>query len=560
MKFPLQGEVRERLPASIAVLLIVLVTIVIQLPYSPVFARLGVDSGIFAYGGQQILEGQLPYREFWDHKPPAVFYLNALAIFIVGQTPWAIWWLGLVWIICTSLVFFFVMRRLTGLGPALFSTLIFTITLHHPDIYQRGNFPEVYSLLFQVLTIGFVINYFSSKRDRWIFGIGILTSISFLFKFICIALGLASLGTILYFDIKRRARRRALTHLLLFGIAALVPIVMVLLYWASQGALQDLWDAVITYNLLYSQMGLFIRSFYSTIRMLTLHQPMAAVFALSLTSFIVFFAASWKRENHHLQSNHQTSVDNQIATALDKNTQLSLVFTSIFVAIPLELGLMSLVSTRWGHYLLTPLPALAASIAYLIHKIKQSQNARLRNDIWSVLSISLLSIVMLAWCLEVFSTVRPESEHLGILLEQPWRREYQEHRYQTTGLEEYIWAHTEPSDYVLLWGLHANVNFVSRRRSPSKYIYALPLLMPGYDNRRRFEEFLEDLSQDPPVLIMAETTSPFDIPYIGLADDDLCSTCTPEIRQGLLDFKHYVEDNYFVVETIREWKIFQREE
>jgi len=82
--------------------------------------------------------------------------------------------------------------------------------------------------------------------------------------------------------------------------------------------------------------------------------------------------------------------------------------------------------------------------------------------------------------------------------------------------------------------------------------------MPGYDNQRRFTEFIDDLNRNPPILIMAEIESPFNIPYFGLEEDELCHDCTPEIRQGLLDLKHFVDEHYIQVDTIKDWQIYQR--
>jgi len=318
MNFSLSNGVKQRLLYFGAVLLVVVVLTAVQLPYCPRFKQLNVDSGVFAYAGQQILTGELPYRDFWDHKPPAIFYLNALAIFVVGQTPWAIWWLGFVWISCTSLVFFGVMQKLTGLGPATLATLIFVVTLHHPDYYQRGNFPEVYSLLLQVLTIGAIDRYVSSRRDRWIIVIGVLTAVSFLFKHICVGLGLACLGVILYLDIQQRVIRKAIWHVLLFGIAASAPITLVVFYWVIQGAFRELWDAVVTYNLLYSQMHLFFKSLYSTIRMLALPQPMATIFTISMVSLAVFLYQNWLRKFHSKSRNTTNTEGDQVFTTMEE--------------------------------------------------------------------------------------------------------------------------------------------------------------------------------------------------------------------------------------------------
>ena len=45
------------------------------------------DEGMFGYMGQLILDGGLPYLDAFDHKPPVVFYLNALALLFVPSTP-----------------------------------------------------------------------------------------------------------------------------------------------------------------------------------------------------------------------------------------------------------------------------------------------------------------------------------------------------------------------------------------------------------------------------------------------------------------------------------------
>ncbi len=37
----------------------------------------GADQGLYAYVGTRILEGELPYRDAWDQKPPAIHFTYA---------------------------------------------------------------------------------------------------------------------------------------------------------------------------------------------------------------------------------------------------------------------------------------------------------------------------------------------------------------------------------------------------------------------------------------------------------------------------------------------------
>ena len=47
---------------------------------------LGRDQGDFATIGRGILDGRIPYVDLWNPKPPAVFYVYALAMSLFGHT------------------------------------------------------------------------------------------------------------------------------------------------------------------------------------------------------------------------------------------------------------------------------------------------------------------------------------------------------------------------------------------------------------------------------------------------------------------------------------------
>ena len=39
---------------------------------------MGADQGLYAYVGERILVGEIPYRHAWDQKPPAIHYTYAV--------------------------------------------------------------------------------------------------------------------------------------------------------------------------------------------------------------------------------------------------------------------------------------------------------------------------------------------------------------------------------------------------------------------------------------------------------------------------------------------------
>ncbi|MDD6240372.1 MAG: hypothetical protein PUA93_02150 [Eubacteriales bacterium] len=61
----------------------ILINLLFSLSISPLYPHysydaVDIDSAFFQYTGKLILEGKIPYRDFFDHKGPLVFYYNAL--------------------------------------------------------------------------------------------------------------------------------------------------------------------------------------------------------------------------------------------------------------------------------------------------------------------------------------------------------------------------------------------------------------------------------------------------------------------------------------------------
>ena len=78
-------------------LFVVFGALYVLLPTSPLYMPLTYrDPGVFLYIGWRILNGELPYRDIWDHKPPFIFYINALGLAITKNSQWGVWLLEFV--------------------------------------------------------------------------------------------------------------------------------------------------------------------------------------------------------------------------------------------------------------------------------------------------------------------------------------------------------------------------------------------------------------------------------------------------------------------------------
>jgi len=109
------------------------------------------DSSVFLYIGEQILAGQLPYRDIWDHKGPVIYYLNALGLYLAGGSRWGVWALELLSLFAAAKLGFILMRESFGALPAIWGSALWLFSLSF--VLQRGNYTEEFGLPFQFLAI-----------------------------------------------------------------------------------------------------------------------------------------------------------------------------------------------------------------------------------------------------------------------------------------------------------------------------------------------------------------------------------------------------------------------
>jgi hypothetical protein len=87
---------------------------------------------------------------------------------------------------------------------------------------------------------------------------------------------------------------------------------------------------------------------------------------------------------------------------------------------------------------------------------------------------------------------------------------------------DYVKVRTNPDDKVQVWGGEAMINFLSRRRCPTRFPQTFPLMLkPGTGERSAFQkelaaEFLRALQKDPPAYFLVETMTH---PAFGISSD-----------------------------------------
>ncbi|HMN62847.1 MAG TPA: glycosyltransferase family 39 protein [Anaerolinea sp.] len=142
-------------------------------PAAPSLTQIpNIDYSIFQYVGERIREGQLPYRDVFDHKPPLIFYLDALGLTLGGGSRWGIWALQLIAVGSAGLLGYAALKRVFGRFPAWLAAAGFLLNLVF--VHEGGNLTEEFALPFQFAAVYLLADMEAARRSGWrTFGMGL---------------------------------------------------------------------------------------------------------------------------------------------------------------------------------------------------------------------------------------------------------------------------------------------------------------------------------------------------------------------------------------------------
>lgn len=208
----------------------------------------GADQSLYAYVGQAINAGDVPYRDAWDQKPPAIHFLYAAMwrvwphesviaasdLVAAGLTAWLLVLLG---------------QRTFGTAIGYASASLFLL-LGNPALQRLSGVrvrAQCETFIAVAVTAAFVLAL-DPRRRRWpLLLAGAALGLAFWLKYNAAVYFLPVLWMVWNNGPKERGRWLWVAS----GFASVA--VVFLGYFASHGVLDDLWLATVTYNLQYSQ-------------------------------------------------------------------------------------------------------------------------------------------------------------------------------------------------------------------------------------------------------------------------------------------------------------------
>lgn len=456
-------------------LALVCVLLVVRLP--SLAQPAGADQSLYAYVGDRILQGELPYRDAWDQKPPAIHFTYAMMRAV---------WPGDAAVPGTDLA---AAAAVASLLPVLgrsiatplagqLAALVFLL-LSNPS-FQRlaGVYVRAQSEVFigLAVTAAFVLLAREHRvTTARLLAAGALFGLAFTFKYnagIYAAVGVASL-------VLWRRWTWAAGGALAAGF--LLPVLLVAGVFLRGGALGDLYAATIDYNMLYS--------------VETYHGP------LDFVGYLLTFPLQHARvDGLWLVGGGGCAA--LLFTAWSHPARL---FPVLWVAAAcLSIAVNS--SRGLPQYFVQAAPALALAAGWALTVVRTRRVA---------LNLAMLALVAAGlWRVNDFPALATNTSHdAGRMTGRISRAEHlarygdrETRKYAALAvaeLSDFVAARTQPGDSILVFGFSPGVYVQSGRASASRFFWSRPVIVdfnadePGYGVRG----LLADLARHQPAVV-----------------------------------------------------------
>jgi 4-amino-4-deoxy-L-arabinose transferase-like glycosyltransferase len=418
------------------------------------------DSGVFLYVGWRFLNGEIPYRDVWDHKPPLIYFVDALGLSLTPDSLWGVWILRFIFIFFTLFITYKLLDREFGLFSALAGTFVFSSGLL--TILEKGNVTEEYALVFQALCFWLFVGAW--KRDfplRTSFWIGLAGGLAFNFKQTTIGIWI-TYGLFLLV-IRMMQGRAPLRDLISLFAGWLIPSLVFILYFASQGAFADYWEQAFLYNFIYIGKHEGIRRLIPVFIKGFAYLRNGWVLYLAILGWLAGALYAWIKRR-----------------TVQKIRPLILI---ALVNLPMEVILITLSGRSILHYYLTPLPVMAILAGVLVHVAPRLVSTGQNGAKW------VSGMVLLLVLFGQYGQIQYYPEYVRGLSDNDY-----------APVIDYVAQNTQEQDKVLLIGAESVVNFLARREAPTRYVYQYPLALLG--RRPMFEEYFNQILVEKPTLII----------------------------------------------------------
>ncbi len=430
------------------------------------------DEGTYCYLGQLILDGKVPFRDFFEMKFPGLFYAYAAILWIFGSSLEQIQ-TGFIFVnLITIVLLFLIGRKLFSDGIALIITASFALIAMSP--HTSGFTVQAEHLMMMFVCGGLLLLIYAINSNSIIsfFVAGILICFSFLIKqsgiFFIFYGGLVLL--VYYWIKKDQSLMRGIKNSLVYAAGVFILFIAFLIIMLSYGVFDEMkyW--------IFERAGSYVskHSVKEGFEFLKLN------FSKNATHYELFW------------------ISGLLGIVLIFFTRLSSYKKFILLAFAVLSFLTIVPGFRFlGHYWIQTLPAVSIFIGITVMFLIELLSKVIKQSTAQILVFSVFTILL------IIHLNNNKKYYFNPNNTEVLREVYQMNPFpEAKVLGDFIKENTNEEDKIALIGSEPQVHIYSGRRCVSKFKYYFSVLMSDTttypESKDRQMEFIEDIIREKP--------------------------------------------------------------
>jgi hypothetical protein len=482
-----------------------------------------LDESVYVLGGVEWLHGRVPYRDFWDNKPPSIYLLNAMAWFLSGGLL-GIWLLSAGCSFATVILFFKNCAHVYGRGPAYIASVYFFFAifpLFVPNVVNN------FVILFNLISFSIALIIILDKKRLHLGAIllGLIWAFTFLLRPNAVLTQSFVLMSITYWRCSAVSIKSGLAFLLMAGAGALLYLGPLGVYFYHQDALAAFVDCVLRFN------GTYVTGrFVEHLKTLLFGIPAIAGGNLVLLSAASVWAI-W-------------------SPAPDTDALRRFIARPLVLLLGLELILASASGRPFDHYFEPAILIGGILVCAFARDMADGFGAawsqlpdRTRFAIITALSAGIMTPAVLAFIATEGATLTGK----GFWFNRP-----------VADIQTYLQSHPTAGAGFFVWGNRPGAYLLDQGNFDTKFTFVLPFLIPNYVTGGLVHDLIGELETRRPQLIFDLSEEPGVPPLSSLPlgrVHDMPPQETWAVTQTLQPLEAYIRQHYRVSDVIEDAQI-----
>jgi len=468
------------------------------------------DEGIFGYAGQQILNGGIPYRDVFDHKPPVTYYLYAFALLFVPPTATGIHIFLHLYNYLTLISVYLLAKRVTeSTTTGLWAAFAYAVFSSSPEIQGFSASSEMFMLLPITLCLLFAVLAMKRNSLLLLFSSGTMgalacwTKQTAIFSVFFVIVYIVTERVLLNSCNCRKLHEHVARSLLFWAAGGIGISVLIMAYFYENHLFDEFVYWSFTHSFIYSKAASIPNKTWEIYKMIAL--VFRGNFMLFLAGILMCLRSIAKREKYGVFF-------------------LGFLLFSIIGTIP---------GYVYNHYFAQIAPAIALIGGFGVsNMMAMTKKGRARLIGAALITILVMGVPLVTYANYYYKKSPDWNSHalLGDINAFPESRK----------IASYISARTNPNDSVYIFGSEAQILLYAHRKSATSFALIYPLLFATPRHKEfQLKAWKEIINNSPKYIIL--NNSGVSTYWDGKAD-----LAFAEKIQTLIDEQYYQEAIMFI--------------